>query len=86
MRADERRVGQIDEQREEIVERNVRLQLPAALDDEVSALGERDHRLEAAGEGARDDARDLAIRVGPDELPGDHASGLVQPTEPVDAR
>ena len=81
-----RRVGQVDEQREEVVERNVRLQLPAALDDEVSALGERDDRLEAAGEWARDDSRDLAIRVRPDELAGDHASGLVQPTEPVDAR
>ena len=86
MRAHERRVGQVGEQREEIVERHVRLELPAALDDEVSALGERNDRLEAARERARDDPRDLAIRERPDELAGDHASGLVQPAEPVDAR
>ena len=51
MRAHERRVGEVDEQREEIVERDVGLELPAALDDEATALGERDDRLEAATSG-----------------------------------
>ena len=78
--------GQIDEQREEIVERDVRLELPAALDDETAALGERDDRLDAAHERARDDARDLPVGERPHELARDDPPGLVQAPEPVDLR
>ena len=86
MRADQRGVGKVGEQREQIVERHVRLQLPSDLDDEVSTLGERDDRLEAARERARDDVCELTTRERPDELSGDGTSGGVQPTQPVDAR
>jgi len=86
VRACKRRVGEIGEQREKIVERDVRLELPTALDDEMSALCKRNDRLEAAGERARDDARDLAIRECPDELAGNQASRLVQAPKPVDTR
>jgi hypothetical protein len=76
-------VRKICEQGEDVVERRVRTELPATLDNEMSTLGQRDDRLEAASERARDDSRDLAIRERPDELASHEASGFVQPAKPV---
>ena len=86
MRADERRVRQVDEERQKIVNGYVGLELPAVLDDEPPALCERHDRLDAAGERARDDPRDLAIGKRPYELAGNDTPRLVQAPETVDAR
>ena len=55
------------------------------LDDETATRGERNDRLDAARERARDDARDLTIRERPDELARDLSPDLVEASETVHA-
>ena len=87
VRADERCVRDIVEEDAEVVDRRVRLELPAVLDDETAALGERDHALDAARQRAQDDGRDLPVGEGPHELAGNlRRPTVVEPPKPVDTR
>ena len=69
----------------QVVERGVRRELPMLLDREAATLGQRDDRLDAPRQRARDDLRDLAVGERPHELSRDAPAGLVQPPETVHA-
>ena len=86
VRAYETRVRQIREERHQVVERHVRLQFPVGRDREVATLCNRDDRLDAPRERARDDARDLVRGERPHELSRNHAARVVQSPEAIDLR
>jgi hypothetical protein len=55
------------------------------LDGEAATLGQRDDRLDAPRQWARDDLRNLAVGEGPHKLSRDASAGFVQPPEMVHA-
>jgi hypothetical protein len=85
MRAHERRVRKVDEERDDVLDLDIRRELPSTLDDDTTALGERHDRLDAARERAGHDVSDLTIGKRPHELARDTTSRVVEAPEAVHA-